>query len=112
VTSSFIAQWVGNLSGGGVATLVVWLILTGRLVPRRQHEEAIAAQRQRGDDWHAAWDAEVARGDVRDRQLGEVLSALRRPPLPAPPGPTVNELRAGGRARELPGDWSPEGAVT
>jgi len=110
VTGPLIAQWLGNLSPAGIASFVLWLVLTGRLVPRRQHEEAVAAQRQRGDDWHKAWDAEVARGDVRDRQLGEVLSALRRPPLPHPPG-TPDELRAGGRVRELPGDWTAEGAV-
>lgn len=109
MTAQFVGQWIGNLSGGGIATLVIWLILTGRLVPRRQHEEAVAAHKQRGDDWHAAWDAEVARGDVRDRQLGEVLSALRRPPLPAAPRPPAPE--PGGRSRELPEDWTTEGAV-
>lgn len=48
---------------------------------RRRAESAIDAERRRADDWRDAHKAEVARGEVRDRQLEVIMSALRREPV-------------------------------
>lgn len=56
----------------------VWMVFTDRLVPGRAHRRALAAEKQRGDDWHAAWEAEVKRGEVHDAQMNEILAFVRR----------------------------------
>jgi len=67
----------------GLALLVVWLVFTGRLVPRRVHEQAITAERQRGDDFRDAHRAVLARCEVQDRQLDEILTFVRQAPREA-----------------------------
>lgn len=79
---------IGNVAGqvapwlfqGGVAGIVVWMLLTGRLIPRRMHEERIAELRKANADLWSALRAEVARGDVRDQQFNEILSYVRQRP--------------------------------
>jgi len=67
------------LQGGAVTILagVVWMLFTGRLIPRRIHEQAVARERERGDDWRDAYKAADARADLLDKQMGEVLSFVR-----------------------------------
>lgn len=60
-----------------LALLVAWMVFTGRLVPRRVHEQAVAAERQRGDDFREAHRAVLARSEVQDRQLDEILTFVR-----------------------------------
>jgi hypothetical protein len=64
----------------GLAGFVVLAMLSGRLIPRREHERALRAEEKRGDGWHDAYMAEVARGDIRDQQLNEILTFVRRSP--------------------------------
>jgi hypothetical protein len=69
----------GGLGSFGI--LAILLILTGRLIPIRTHEREMAREQQRGDDWHAAWQATEQRADEQQGQLAEILMAVRqRPP--------------------------------
>ncbi len=72
-----VVPWVTQ--GGAVSLLaaVAWMLFTGRLVPRRLHEQAVSRERERGDDWRDAYHAADARSDVLDRQMTEILSAVR-----------------------------------
>ena len=74
--SASVAPWI---QGGAVSLLgaVAWMLFTGRLIPRRIHEQAVTRERERGDDWHAAYLASDARADLLDRQMAEILSAVR-----------------------------------
>lgn len=67
----------GGLGSFGLLSML--LILTGRLIPIRTHDREVARADKRGDDWHAAYQAEAARADEFSGQLGEILSAVRRP---------------------------------
>lgn len=35
----------------GVLVLLFWMIATGRLVPRKTHEEIVSQEHTRGDEW-------------------------------------------------------------
>lgn len=86
-------MWLTILAGAGpwsaflaVVLLGAWVVITGRLITRRQHDEAIAAERRaaeaeqrRADDWRQAAAAADARADLHGQQLAEILSVLRRP---------------------------------
>lgn len=48
----FLPQWASDLSGWGVVAVFVFLIATGRLVPRRAVEDANA----RADKFQQAWE--------------------------------------------------------
>lgn len=68
----------------GALTLVVWAIVTGRLLPRRTVEEIlkdrdsrIATEQARGDEWRRAAEAQDARNDVLARQVEHLLEATR-----------------------------------
>lgn len=64
------------ITGGGFASLVflcVWLIMTGRLVPRSTHQET----RVDRDSWRKAFeDAEAARR-VQAEQLDDLLESAK-----------------------------------
>jgi hypothetical protein len=70
---------------GALLTLVVLLILTGRLVPRRTHEDALADR----DTWRSAFIESEAARKVEHEQVeellelaklgGHILTALPRP---------------------------------
>lgn len=72
------------LSGGPwaaavtVISMVLVSLLRGWLVPGRTVEREQSALKQRGDDWRDAYHAEVARGEVRDAQMNEILQFIRR----------------------------------
>lgn len=68
---------VGQVGIGGLLSLAVWLIFTGRLVPRSVVDDI----RQERDDWKAAArDSEDARAEERDqkRELLEVAHVMER----------------------------------
>jgi len=67
--------WAAAVS---VISLVLLSLLRGWLVPGRTVEREQAALKQRGDDWRDAYLAEVARGEIRDAQMTEVLQFVRR----------------------------------
>ena len=73
-----ISDWAGPGSVFGMLAGAVWMVLTGRLVSRRVHEQALAAATTRAEDWKAAHLAEVKRGEMRDAQMAEVLAFVRR----------------------------------
>lgn len=72
-----LVPWVTNGGAVGLLSAVAWMLFTGRLVPRRVHEELIASQRQRGDDWRDAYKTEAARAEIQDRQMAEILTFVR-----------------------------------
>lgn len=86
--------------GGAVAllTLVVLMVLTGRLVPRRTHEDTLADR----DNWRTAFlDSEALR-KVEHDQTGELLEMARLggnilAALPHPPHTAGEEVNAGDR---------------
>lgn len=61
-----------------VVSLVVVSLVRGWLIPGRTVEREQEQLKQRGDDWRDAYHAEVARGEVRDAQMNEVLQFVRR----------------------------------
>jgi hypothetical protein len=61
-----------------VVTLVVVSLVRGWLVPGRTVEREQAHLVQRGDDWRDAYRAEVSRAEVRDAQMQEILTFIRR----------------------------------
>lgn len=84
-------MWLSILTGAGpwaaflgLALIGTWVVITGRLITRRAHEEAITAadrvaeaERRRADDWRQAAAAADARADLHGQQLAEILSVLR-----------------------------------
>lgn len=74
-----LVPWVTQGGAVGLLAAVAWMVFTGRLIPRRVHEQAMAAERARGDDWRDAYRLIEARSEIQDRQLGEILAALRAP---------------------------------
>lgn len=61
-----------------VVSLVVVSLVRGWLIPGRTVEREQEQMKQRGDDWRDAYLAEVARGEVRDAQMNEILQFVRR----------------------------------
>jgi hypothetical protein len=66
---------VNPTDAGAVALLVVvvLLILTGRLIPRRTHEDALADR----DNWRQAYLQSEAARQVEHEQTGELLEMAR-----------------------------------
>ncbi|CUW31799.1 hypothetical protein [Streptomyces reticuli] len=58
---------------GALLTLVVLLILTGRLVPRRTHEDALADR----DNWRAAYLESEAARKVEHEHVAELLEMAK-----------------------------------
>ena len=68
------------LTGGGLAgllSLAVWLILTGRLVPRSTVDALLAGKDQEIARLAEAHALEVQRGDLQAEHLGELLEHAR-----------------------------------
>lgn len=78
-----LQTWAGPGSAVGLLAATVWLVFTGRLVPRRVHERAVAAEERRAADWKEAYQAELQRAEIRDRQMDEILAAIRNRPREA-----------------------------
>lgn len=72
-----VLPWLPQGGAIGLLAAVAWMVFTGRLVPRRQHEEALAGERQRANDWRDAYRAADARAEIVDRQMSEVLTFVR-----------------------------------
>jgi hypothetical protein len=87
---------------GALLTLVILLILTGRLVPRRTHEDTLADR----DNWRQAYlESEKAR-KVEHEQTGELLEMARLgghilTALPHP-GHADEEVNGGDRMDQAP----------
>lgn len=67
--------WAAAVS---VISLVLLSLIRGWLVPGRTVEREQAQLVTRGDDWRDAYRAEVARAEVRDAQMQEILTFIRR----------------------------------
>lgn len=72
-----LVPWVTQGGAVGLLGAVAWMLFTGRLVPRRIHEQAVTRERERADDWRDAYRAADARADLLDKQMGEVLTFVR-----------------------------------
>lgn len=91
---------VNPTDAGAVAllTLVVLFILTGRLVPRKTHEDALADR----DNWRTAFLESEALRKVEHDQTGELLEMARLgghilAALPQPPRTAGEEVSPGDR---------------
>ncbi|WP_405461715.1 hypothetical protein OG786_29580 [Streptomyces sp. NBC_00101] len=91
---------VAPTDAGAVAllTLVVLFILTGRLVPRKTHEDAL----KNCDNWRTAFLESEALRKVEHEQTGELLEMARLgghilAALPQPPRPYGEEVTNGDR---------------
>ncbi|WP_432027474.1 hypothetical protein [Streptomyces sp. 1222.5] len=93
----------GGAGLGALLTLVVLLILTGRLIPRRTHEDAIADR----DNWRSAFlESEKARR-VEHEQVEELLELAKLgghilTALPHPGKPDEEEVTADARMDPAP----------
>lgn len=72
-----VVPWVTQGGAVGLLAVVAMMVFTGRLIPRRVHEQAVGIERARGDDWRDAYRAADARNEMVDRQLAEILAAVR-----------------------------------
>lgn len=72
-----LVPWVTQGGAVGLLGAVAWMLFTGRLIPRRIHEQAVTRERERADDWRDAYRAADARADLLDKQMGEVLTFVR-----------------------------------
>lgn len=66
---------VGNIGAGGLVILSIWMIFTGRLVPRRYYDELAArltAALEERDNWRKA--AESLNGQNKDLLANADLS--------------------------------------
>lgn len=66
--------------GVTVVSLVLTSLLRGWLVPGRTVEREQSHLQRSATDWREAYMAEVARGEVRDAQMNEILHFVRRQP--------------------------------
>jgi hypothetical protein len=88
---------------GALLTLVILLILTGRLIPRRTHEDVLADR----DNWRQAYlESEKAR-TAEHQQTGELLEMARLgghilTALPNPGQPDEEEVNPGDRMDPTP----------
>jgi len=64
----------GSTSLAGLVGICIVAILTGLLIPFRQHREQIAYWKQRGDDWKTAYDHESERNDKLVEIQGKLLT--------------------------------------
>lgn len=69
---SQIAPFIGT---GGAAGIVVALAYFAY----RMHKDAVDAQKERADDWKTAAQAAQARADLKDQQMGILLSPVKDP---------------------------------
>ncbi|MEU6543865.1 hypothetical protein [Streptomyces sp. NPDC046859] len=63
----------GDAGAVALLVIVVLLILTGRLVPRKTHEDALADR----DNWRAAYLESEASRKVEHEQTGELLEMAK-----------------------------------
>jgi hypothetical protein len=75
---------IAPISAAALVALAVLLIFRGQLIPRRTHENVIAAKdeqiriwKERGDEYKTAWQHEVEARSTRDAQLGELVEYAR-----------------------------------
>jgi hypothetical protein len=74
-----LVPWVTQGGAVGLLGAVAWMLFTGRLVPRKIHEQAVERERQRAEDWRDAYRTENARTEIQDRQMAEILTFVRAP---------------------------------
>jgi hypothetical protein len=93
----------GDAGLGALLTLVILLILTGRLVPRRTHEDALADR----DNWRQAFLESEAARKVEHEQTGELLEMAKLgehilTALPRPGRADEEEVSGGDRMDPTP----------
>jgi len=85
------ASVVRDAGAFGLLLLTIVGIMTGRLVPRRvlddvrtdrdarlaEKDVVIAAERERGDQWRAATQAQDARNDLQTQQITQLVDTMR-----------------------------------
>jgi Tfp pilus assembly protein PilX len=77
----------------GLVGFSVRAVLSGRLIPRNVHDEAVARERAETEKWHQAWGlSEETRREVADQNrqllaLGETSVTLLRAFTGGGPGP-------------------------
>ena len=93
----------GGAGLGALLSLVVLLILTGRLIPRRTHEDALADR----DNWRSAFLESEAARKVEHEQVEELLELAKLgghilTALPRPGKPDEEEVTADARMDPTP----------
>ncbi|MFF0777105.1 hypothetical protein [Streptomyces sp. NPDC003720] len=88
---------------GALLTLVVLFILTGRLIPRRTHEDALSDR----DNWRSAFMESEAARKVEHEQVEELLELAKLgghilTALPQPGKPDEGEVAADARMDPTP----------
>jgi hypothetical protein len=59
----------GTAATTAIAVGAVWMVLTGRLITARQHNEV----REDRDKWHTAYEQSQATRGVTEQQVGQLL---------------------------------------
>ena len=67
-----VIPWVGDLGPTALVALAVWLILTGRLVPRKTLEKA----EREAEHWRHASESEAQARRLEAQQNGQMIEAL------------------------------------
>jgi len=73
-----VETWAGPGSTAALLAATVWLILTGRLIPRSTHRAILDVERRRGDALEQAVATEQRRADRLGEQLDALIAATGR----------------------------------
>ncbi|MFD6094701.1 hypothetical protein ACFVWN_01310 [Nocardiopsis flavescens] len=73
---SDLLPW-SDLGLAGLVSVGVWMIMTGRLVPRGTVDELLRPRDERLRDMQAAYERSEEANAVKDKQIGELLENSR-----------------------------------
>jgi hypothetical protein len=68
---------LGQISPWGLVAAFVWLVMTGRLVPRATLQRERELLQQRAEDWKTAHDMRAKTHEVQTEQLREILATVK-----------------------------------
>ncbi len=72
----FLRQF-GGLTASGVLLIVVWMFMTGRIIPAKQMDELRKEKNEEIDWWRGAYQQQAERGDKQEEALRECLEVGR-----------------------------------
>lgn len=75
----FANEAVKDVAYAAILTVVIALILSGRLLPKGTHDKILAAANLRGDEWKAAAEKQQKLNAAQSEQLGKFAEASKTP---------------------------------
>lgn len=75
----FANEGFRDVAYGALLTVVISLILVGRLIPKGTHEKILAAANKRGDEWKEAAEKSAELAAAQSEQLAKFAEASKTP---------------------------------